>query len=98
MGQSAHFSTGEASTESLLTFPCRYEIKVMGRDSVRFDALVQGIVSRHIGRHDMLAAKRRLSRTGKYVSLTCIIRAHSREQLDMIYAALQECGDVLMTL
>ncbi len=70
----------------------------MGRQSMRFEAVVQAIISRHIGRDDLLATMRRLSRHGKYLSLTCIIRAKSRTQLEMIYTALKNCPEVLMAL
>jgi putative lipoic acid-binding regulatory protein len=84
--------------EELLKFPCRYEIKAMGRESVRFEALVHGIVTGHIGRDHLLATARKLSRNGNYLSVTCIIWATSRDQVEMIYAALKDCPDVLMTL
>jgi hypothetical protein len=79
-------------------FPCRYEIKAMGRHSIRFEALVHAIVSRHIGREDLLASKRRLSRNHRYLSVTCIIRAQSRDQLERIYADLRQCPEVLAAL
>jgi len=79
-------------------FPCRYEIKAMGRQSMRFEALVHAIVSRHIGREDLLASKRRFSRNRRYLSVPCIIRASSRQQLDEIYADLRGCPEVLAAL
>ncbi len=82
----------------LFNFPCRFEIKAMGAYSVRFEAIVQAIVSRHIGPRDLLRTRARVSRNGRYVSLTCIIRAQSRTQLDTIYRELSACPDVLMTL
>ena len=81
-----------------LEYPCRFEIKAMGLDDNRFNALVQGIVSRHIGEDDLLHIKARPSRGGKYVSITVIIRAGSKEQIRAIYADLAGCPDVLMTL
>lgn len=81
-----------------LEYPCRFEIKAMGRDDNRFNALVQGIVSRHIGENDLLNVKARPSREGRYVSITVIIRAGSKEQIRAIYAALADCPEVLMTL
>lgn len=81
-----------------LRFPCRYEIKAMGRASTRFDALVVNIVSRHIGDRDLRATSRRYSRNRRYVSVTCIIWATTREQLVRIYTDLRACPEVLMTL
>ena len=82
----------------LLDFPCRFEIKAMGRQSSRFNALVQSIVSRHLNMDDMLHSQARPSRQGNYVSITCIIRARSKEQIRAIYADLHACPEVLMTL
>lgn len=82
----------------LLEFPCRFEIKAMGRLNSRFDALVHNIVSRHIAGDELLHSQRRPSRHGNYVSVTCIIRASSKVQIRAIYAELAECPDVLMTL
>lgn len=85
-------------TRQLLTFPCRYDIKVIGRQSSRFEAMVQGIVTRHIETHDLLAVTRRLSGREKYLAITLIINAHSRDQLDDIYRALSACDEVLFSI
>jgi uncharacterized protein len=81
-----------------IDYPCRFEIKAMGARSNRFDALVQQIVSRHIESADLLASLARNSRHGKYVSITCIILARSKQQIRAIYADLAACPEVLMTL
>lgn len=81
-----------------LDYPCRFEIKAMGRQTTRFEALVQNIVSRHVEQEDMLFSGSRASRRGRYVSITCIIRANSKQQIRAIYADLAACPEVLMTL
>jgi len=81
-----------------LDYPCRFEIKAMGRQSSRFWALVHSIVSKHAPGEDLLASQTRASRQGKYVSVTCIIRARNKLQIRAIYADLAACPDVLMTL
>lgn len=81
-----------------LDYPCRFEIKAMGRHSNRFNALVQSIVCRHIEQEDLLHSKTRPSRFGKYIAITCIIRAKSKEQIRAIYVELAACPEVLMTL
>jgi putative lipoic acid-binding regulatory protein len=82
----------------LLDYPCRYEIKAMGRRTTRFNALVQNIVSRHIETDELLLSQTRSSRYGKYISITCIIRATSKSQIHAIYTDLAACPEVLMTL
>lgn len=81
-----------------LEFPCRYEFKAMGAHSTRFMARVINIVSRHIGPEDLLLTRNRVSRGGRYVSVSCVIHATGREQVNAIYEDLKRCPDVLMAL
>ena len=91
-------SEGAGVARQLLTFPCRYDLKVIGRQSSRFEAMVQGIVTRHIEAHDLLAVTRRQSGHENYLAITLIINARSREQLDDIYRALSACDEVLFSI
>ena len=40
----------------------------------------------------------RPSRQGKYLSVTCVVRATSRQQLDALYQELCDHPDVVMVL
>ena len=84
--------------EGLLEFPCRFEIKAMGRQSPEFEVQVSMIVNRHLSGVPILGTHARCSRQGRYVSVTCVIHAASREQLDAIYLDLNSEPEVLMTL
>ena len=81
---------------SLLSFPCEFPIKVMGQTADDFDALVVGLVRKHS--HDLLegAVRTRLSRQGRFMSITVTIQAQSRAQLDAIYTELTSNERVLM--
>lgn len=81
-----------------IEFPCRYEIKAIGRGAIRFEALVQGIVSRYIESGDLLLVQTRTSSGGNYRSVTCVIHARSREQVDAIYAELGRRPEVLFAV
>ena len=81
-----------------LDYPCRFEIKAMGLAGNRFNAIVQSIVTRHIGLEDLLNSQTRPSRHGKYISVTCVICARNKHQIRSIYADLAACPEVLMTL
>ena len=85
-------------TESLLEFPCQFPIKVMGRHSTNFDAIVVEIVRRHVPDIHEGAVTTRPSKAGNYLSVTVVIEATSREQLDAIYLGLTAHPDVLMAL
>lgn len=79
-------------------FPCDYQIKAMGIDDGRFHELVIEIIRRHcdIIREDSM--RQRPSSSGKYVSVSIVIEAGSREQLDAIYDDLTAHEKVLMRL
>ena len=89
---------GANDQRRLLTFPCRYDLKVIGRQSNRFEALIQGIVTRHVEAHELLAVTRRLSGQESYLALTFIINAQSYQQLDTLYRALSACEEVLFSI
>jgi hypothetical protein len=87
-----------SETESLLEFPCQFAIKAMGKSSDDFDAIVVDIVRRHVSDIREGAVTSRPSRAGTYISVTVMIEATSREQLDAIYQGLSDHPDVLVAL
>lgn len=93
-----HGDNADRASPGPLAFPCRIDIKAMGRQSIRFEALVQSIVSRHVDPQDLHAVRTRPSRGHNYVALTVTITAHSRAQLDAIYRELSACEDILVAL
>ncbi|MEC9329931.1 MAG: DUF493 domain-containing protein [Pseudomonadota bacterium] len=82
----------------LLDFPCRYEIKAMGKCGAAFEALVCEVVSRHLNGAGILDVATRQSARGRYLSVSCTIEAADRDQLDSIYLDLHSEADVLVTL
>jgi len=83
---------------SLLEFPCRFPIKAMGRRSTEFEEIVTRIVLTHAELWPEEPIRSTPSRAGNFVSVTAVVRATSREQLDAIYQALTECAQVLVAL
>ena len=84
--------------ESLLSFPCAFPLKVMGRKAQGFAQEVLGIVVRHAPDFDAASMEMRPSRQGTYLSLTVTINAVSREQLDALYRELCDHPSVVMVL
>ena len=85
-------------TESLIEYPCDFPIKVLGRTQAGFAQAVLEIVRVHAPDFDGATMEMRTSRKGKYLSVTCIVRAQSREQLDNLYRALCDHPMVVMVL
>jgi putative lipoic acid-binding regulatory protein len=74
--------------ETLLEFPCDFPIKIMGLSDHGFAQLMVEIVQRHAPDFDPASVGMRASSGGKYISLTCTIRASSKLQLDNLYREL----------
>jgi uncharacterized protein len=83
---------------SLLAFPCDFPIKVMGRKQPRFAQEVMDVVLRHAPDFDPATMEMRPSRQNRYLSVTCVVRATSREQLDALYKELCDHPAVVMVL
>ena len=86
------------SEESVMTFPCSFPIKLMGRETEEFRRAVRELVEKHTGPLDDDAIESSLSRNGRFVSVTITVVAQSREQLDDIYRDATAHDDVIMAL
>ena len=70
----------------------------MGRKERGFAQMVIDIVLKHAQDFDPATIEMRPSRQGKYLSVTCVVRAISREQLDALYQELCDHPSVVMVL
>ena len=84
--------------ESLLSFPCDFPIKVMGRTQSGYAQAILEVVRRHAPDFDAATVGMRLSREGTYLSLTFVVRAVSQKQLDDLYRELCDHPMVTMVL
>lgn len=82
----------------LIAFPSTFPIKVMGANSDDFEALVLSIIQKHASIVADEAVTTRLSKGGRFLSVTVHITAESQEQLDAIYRELSAHERVLMML
>ena len=83
---------------TLLEYPCEFPLKVLGHSRAGFAQAVLEIVKRHAPDFDGSAMDMKSSKRGKYLSVTCVIRATSREQLDGLYQELCDHPMVVMVL
>jgi len=70
----------------------------MGRKERGFAQTVSEIVRKHAPDFDPATIEMRPSRQGTYLSVTCVVRAKSREQLDALYRELCDHPSVVMVL
>lgn len=71
-----------------LVFPCDFPLKVIGLRGEDFAQSVVEIVLRHAPDFGPQTVEMRLSSGGRYLALTCVIRARSHGQLDALYREL----------
>jgi uncharacterized protein len=73
---------------SLIEYPCRFPIKVMGENVDGFVHAMTVIAKGFDPSFDAATVELRPSSNNKYLGLTLTINAISREQLDNLYRAL----------
>lgn len=87
-----------APEPSLIEYPTDFPIKVMARQSPGIAQEIVEVVLRHAPDFDATTVGMRASRQKNYLSITCTIRATSREQLDALYRELCDLPGVVMVL
>lgn len=83
---------------SALQFPCRYPVKAMTRTGGGAADLVLEAVGRHAPGFDRNLVTVRNSRNGRFQSITVVVEAESRAQLEAIYTEISALDTVVMTL
>ena len=83
---------------SLIDYPCDFPIKVMGKSQPGFAQAVTEVVLRHDPTFQVASMEMRSSKAARYLSLTCTVRAISRQQLDALYQELCDHPMVEMVL
>ena len=86
----------EPETESALTFPTSFPIKIIGRRADGFAQAIVEVVLRHAPDFEPSTLEMRASREGNYLSVTATINATSRAQLDNLYRELTSHSMVTM--
>ena len=83
---------------TLLEYPCDFPVKILGHTQAGFAQAVLDVIKRHAPDFDAATMELRASKRRKYLSVTCVIRATSREQLDDLYRELCDHPMVVMVL
>lgn len=74
--------------ETLLEFPCDFPLKIVGEAHADFVDVMVKVVCHHAPDFDGATITQKTSSGGKYVSLTCTVKATSKAQLDDLYREL----------
>ena len=81
-------SAGPSRADSLIEYPSRFPIKVMGEKVDGLVHAITGIAHAFDPGFDARTVELRESKGGKYLGVTITITATSREQLDELYRTL----------
>jgi len=84
--------------EKLMTFPCEFPIKVVGKKSDQFEVEVFGIIRKYFTSIAPDALQVRPSKNNNYLAITVNVTAQSQQQLDDMYRELSACDLVIMAL
>lgn len=84
--------------ERVLEFPTPFPVKAMGKPTDDIQSVLIGCFEKLGVEFAQSSIQHAKSSTGKFVSVTAIITAQSRKQLDDIYEYLAAHPAVLMTL
>lgn len=74
--------------DTLIEYPCRFPIKVMGAKAEGFVYAVTTVARQFDPTFDAASIELRESKGGNYLGVTITITATSREQLDELYRTL----------
>lgn len=83
---------------SLIEYPCEFPIKILGHTRAGYAQAILEVVNRHAPDFDGATLQMKSSKHGKYLSITCVINATSRTQLDALYQELCDHPLVVMVL
>jgi uncharacterized protein len=81
-----------------LQFPTDYPLKVVGRPQEGFRARVHAIVLRHAPALGPERVSERLSAQGNFMSISYVLWAESRAQVEALVGELQRCEGVLLLI
>jgi putative lipoic acid-binding regulatory protein len=84
--------------QSLIEYPSRFPIKVMGLNADGFVHAMTTIAAQFDPEFDAATVELRPSRGDKYLGITLTVNATSREQLDELYRTLSTHPMVKMVL
>ena len=88
----------DPSKESLIEYPSRFPIKVMGAKADGFVHAITSIAVQFDPEFDAASVELRDSSAGNYLGITITVTVTSREQLDELYRTLSTHPMVKMVL
>lgn len=83
--------------ETLIEFPARFPIKIVGENCAEFRESIE-ILASGFATHQLVSLNERLSKDGKYLSFTLTAIFYDKPSIDAVYQALTQNPWVKMAL
>lgn len=88
----------ENGKQTLMTFPCDFPLKIIGRNTPTFLTEVEQIIRKYFTITEEVSLKHQISGHSNYLSITATIRVYDQITLDMLYQELTKHPDMKMVL
>lgn len=85
-------------TQSAMTFPCDFQLKIIGKQNETFMTTVMSIVRQHFPDTTESAVEHRPSKKNNYIAIRVTVHAKDQASLDALYIELTQHPDILMVL
>jgi len=84
----------------LIEYPCEFNFKAMckAQGEIPSEDYIRQIIESMVVKSQLLSIKSNTSRTGKFESVTAVVRIQGREELEAIYRKIADAERVVMTL
>ena len=87
-----------ALNDAVWQFPLDYPLKVIGRSDGALKAQLVAILAQHVADFDPQCLQQRPSRKGRYTAYTAQLRLTHKDQVEGLYADLNQCESVLWAI
>ena len=91
-------SNGPIEKDSIISFPCDFTLKIIGKTNSDFEKVTLTIVKSHFSRLSEKNIQKKFSKDNNFLSLSIAVHAESKSQLDALYQALSDSKEILMVL
>lgn len=86
------------SQQTLMTFPCDFQIKIIGSNTESFEREIIGIARKHFPDITDTSIQSKPSQQGNYVAISITLHVKDQITLDALYMELTKHPDIKMVL
>ncbi len=88
----------ENGKQTLMTFPCDFPLKIIGKNTPAFLTEVEQIIRKYFPIAEEVSLTHQGSGHGNYLAITATIRVYDQITLDALYQELTKHPDMKMVL